>query len=107
PDDRWQSASDLGSALRWAAEGANATTSGASAVVATPRTGARRAVRAIVAAVGILSAVAIGIGIGGRYMSNVAAPAATVRFEVQPPADVTLMPSPVASAAQLALSPVG
>ena len=29
PDDRWQTASDLGSALRWAAEGANAGTSGA------------------------------------------------------------------------------
>src|SRR6185436_9584920 len=39
--------------------------------------------------------------------SSVAAPAATVRFEVQPPADVTLAPSPVASAAQLALSPDG
>ena len=45
PDDRWQTASDLGSALRWAAEGANAATSGATAVVGTPRTGARRAAR--------------------------------------------------------------
>ena len=40
-------------------------------------------------------------------MSTVATPAALVRFEVQPPADVTLTPSPVASAAQLALSPDG
>ena len=40
-------------------------------------------------------------------MSNVAAPAATVRLDVQPPADVTLTPSPIASAAQLALSPDG
>src|SRR3954471_15132738 len=30
PDDRWQGASDLGSALRWAAEGANAGTASAS-----------------------------------------------------------------------------
>jgi Tol biopolymer transport system component len=51
--------------------------------------------------------VAIGVVIGGRYASTVAMPAALVRFEVQPPADVTLTPSPVASAAQLALSPDG
>ncbi|PYQ93873.1 MAG: hypothetical protein DMF97_19275 [Acidobacteria bacterium] len=61
----------------------------------------------ITAAAGVLIALAIGLTVGGRYMSNVAAPDATVRFEVQPPADVTLMPSPVASAAQLALSPDG
>ena len=107
PDDRWQTASDLGSALRWAAEGANAGTSGASAVVVTPRTGARRAARGALVAVGILGAVAIGLAVGGRYMSTVATPAALVRFEVQPPADVTLAPSPIASAAQLALSPDG
>ena len=107
PDDRWQTASDLGSALRWAAEGANAATSGATAVAGTPRTGARRAARGALTAAGILGSVAIGLAIGGRYMSNVAAPAALVRFEVQPPADVTLTPSPVASAAQLALSPDG
>ena len=40
-------------------------------------------------------------------MSTVATPAALVRFEVQPPPDVTLAPAPVASAAQLALSPDG
>jgi len=107
PDDRWQSASDLGSALRWAADGASATTSRATAVTGTPRTGARRVANATVAAAGILASVAIGLAVGGRYLSNVAAPAATVRFEVQPPADVTLAPSPIASAAQLALSPDG
>ena len=51
PDDRWQTASDLGSALRWAAEGANAGTSSATAVAATPRTGARRAARGALMAV--------------------------------------------------------
>src|SRR5204863_6206559 len=61
----------------------------------------------ITAAAGALIAVAIGVAIGERYASNLAAPAATVRFDVQPPADVTLTPSPVASAAQLALSPDG
>ena len=54
-------------------------------------------------AVAIVGLVAIGIAIGVRYMWNTAAPAGTVRFEVQPPADVTLTQSPVASAAQLAL----
>jgi len=107
PDDRWQTASDLGSALRWAAEGANATTSGATSVAGTPRTGARRIANAAVAAVAILGSVAIGIAMAGRYMSNVAAPAAAVRFEVQPPANVTLTPAPIGSAAQLALSPDG
>jgi Tol biopolymer transport system component len=107
PDDRWQTASDLGSALRWAAEGANAGTAGASAVVVTPRTVTRLAARNALVALGILGAVAIGLTIGRRYMSNVAAPAAPVRFEVQPPADVTLTPAPIASTAQLALSPDG
>src|SRR5439155_20318638 len=90
PDDRWQAASDLGSALRWAADGANAVTSGARAVVVTPRSGARRAARGALAAAGILGVLAIGVAVGGRYMSTVATPAALVRFEVQPPADVTL-----------------
>ena len=107
PDDRWQTASDLGSALRWAAEGANATTSGATAVAGTPRTSTRRVANGAVAAAAILGSVAIGLAVGGRYMSTVATPAAPVRFEVQPPANVTLSPAPIASAAQLALSPDG
>src|SRR6185503_9173480 len=106
-DDRWQTASDLGSALRWAAEGANATTSGATAVAGTPRTGSRRVANAAVAADGILGSVAIGLAVGGRYMSTVATPGALSRFEVQPPANVTLTPAPIASAAQLAISPDG
>jgi serine/threonine protein kinase len=105
PDDRWQTASDLGSALRWAADGVGAGNSGVSAIVATPRAGARRATPATVLAVGILGAAAIGLVIGGRYLSTVAAPARTVRFDVQPPPDAILTPAPVASAAQLALSP--
>jgi Tol biopolymer transport system component len=107
PDDRWQTASDLGSALHWAAEGVNATPSGATAVIETPRTGSRRLANAVVAAGAILGSVALGVVMGRRYLSNEAAPAATVRFEVQPPANVTLTPAPIASAAQLALSPDG
>ncbi len=107
PDDRWQTASDLGSALRWAAEAANATTSGATAVAGTPRTGARRVAIGAIAAAGILGSVAIGFAVRGRYMSTVATPSALVRFEVQPPADMTLTPAPIGSTAQLALSPDG
>jgi hypothetical protein len=106
PEDRWQTASDLGSALRWAADGVNATASGATAVAGMPRTRARRLANGAVAA-GILGAVAIGVAVGGRYMSTVATPGALSRFEVQPPADVTLTPAPIASTAQLALSPDG
>src|SRR5688572_23564724 len=82
PDDRWQTASDLGSALRWAAEGTNAT-SGATAVAGTPRTRARRVATGVVAATGILGAIAIGIAVGWRYLSPVAPPAAVFRFDVQ------------------------
>src|SRR5580765_3214986 len=92
PEDRWQSASDLGSALGWAAEGVSATTSAAVAVAGTPRTGTRRMSNAAVAAAGILGAVAIGVAVGGRYMSTAATPEALRRFEVQPPTDVTLTP---------------
>jgi len=106
PDDRWQTASDLGAALRWAAEAVNATT-GPTAAAGTPRTGARHFANGAVAVTGILGSVAIGLAVGWRYMSTVATPTALVRFEVQPPVNVTLTPAPIASAAQLALSPDG
>src|SRR5439155_19025103 len=82
PDDRWQTASDLSSALRWAAEGANAAASSATAVAGLPRTGARRAARGALMAVAILGALAIGLAVGGRYMSTVATPVALVRFDL-------------------------
>ena len=63
----------------------------------------------VVGALAALAAVALATGVlfGWRYASSGTAPAPTVRFEVLPPAGVTLRPSPVASAAQLALSPDG
>src|SRR3989442_14034320 len=66
PDDRWQTASDLGSALRWAAEGANAGTSGARAVVVTPRSGARRAARGALMAGAAPASVPLGRSVRGR-----------------------------------------
>ena len=99
--DRWQSAADLASALRWAVDGTKAS------VPAAPQTVWRRP--SVVGALAALTGVALATGVlfGWRYASSGTAPAPTVRFEVLPPAGVTLRPSPVASAAQLALSPDG
>ena len=99
--DRWQSAGDLASALRWAVDGAKAS------VAAAPPTVWRRTY--VVGALAALTVVALATGalFGRRYASSGTAPVPTVRFEVLPPAGVTLRPSPVASAAQLALSPDG
>jgi Tol biopolymer transport system component len=107
PDERWQTAADLASALRWAAQGPSTANSSAAAAVVEPRASSRRAIRSALEAVGILAALAIGLAVGARYLSNPAPAAATLRFDVQPPADATLSPAPVASAAQLALSPDG
>ena len=63
----------------------------------------------VVGALAALAVVALATGalFGWRYASSGTAPVPTVRFEVLPPTGVTLRPSPVASAAQLALSPDG
>jgi len=104
-DDRWQSAADLCSALRWAAEGATAVgTRAHEAALTSSRS--RRGVR--IAGASAIAVVAFALGaIVWRSVSNVAAPTAAVRFEVLPPPQATLAPAPVASAAQLALSPDG
>ena len=101
PGDRWQSAADLATALRWAVDG------GKASVPAPPQPAWRRmyVVGGLAALAG--AALATGVLFGWRYASSRTAPAPTVRFEVLPPAGVTLRPSPVASAAQLALSPDG
>ena len=52
-------------------------------------------------------ALAIVVLFGWSYASSGTTPPPAVRFEVLPPAGVNLRPSPVASAAQLALSPDG
>ena len=103
-DDRWQSAADLGSALRWAADSANGAVGSSAAAV--PQPTRHRTLRGVAAA-GVVSIVAMGVLVGWRYLSRPTAPAATLRFEVAPPADATFSPAPVASSAQLALSPNG
>ena len=101
PGDRWQSAADLATALRWAVDSAKVS------VPAAPQPAWRRMY--VLVAFAALAAVALATGVlfGWRYPSSGTTPVPTVRFEVLPPAGVTLRPSPVASAAQLALSPDG
>jgi serine/threonine protein kinase len=104
-DDRWQSAADLGSALRWVVDGAINAAAASNAGAASAR---RSSPVVWTAAVVAATTIAIGAGaIGWRYGSGVTTPAATVRFEIVPPSDAMLSPAPVASAAQLALSPDG
>ena len=100
-DDRWQSAADLASALRWVVDGATAPAPRA------PQTVWRRT--SVVGALAALTVVAVATGVvfGWRYASSGRAPASSALFEVQPPTGVTLSPAPVASAAQLALSADG
>ena len=76
-------------------------------VPAPPQTAWRRMY--VAGATAALAGVALATGalFGWRYASSGTAPGPTVRFEVLPPAGVALRPSPVASAAQLALSPDG
>ncbi len=99
--DRWQSAADLASALGWAVDGAKAS------VHLAPKTVWRRT--SLVGALAGLMVVALATGVlfGWRYAANGTAPAPAVRFEVLPPTGAALRPAPVASTAQLALSPDG
>ena len=102
PDYRWQTASDLGSALRWAAEGI----SGATAVTGTPRTGTTPRGKRRHCGGGDLarSRSALSAAAGKCQRSPRPPPSSG---SMQPPADVTRDMAPVASAAQLALSPDG
>jgi len=105
-DDRWQSAADLASALRWAADAASGGAAGTNAIAAMPAARSRRIVGVSAALAAMLVVFAAG-AIAWRYATNPTTPAATVRFEIVPPPDVLLSPAPAASAAQLALSPDG
>ncbi len=105
-DDRWQSAADLASALRWAADAPSGVAAGTHAVAGMQAARPRRIVKIAALLAAALVVFATG-AIAWRYTTVPTAPAASVRFEVTPPPDVLLSPAPVASAAQLALSPDG
>jgi serine/threonine protein kinase len=105
PDDRWQNAADLSSALRLASAGAGTrgTLSDGTAPHSRPwwpRTAVGTALVALAALLG-------GAALAWRYAASSVAPPAESRFEVAPPPGTTWSPSPVASTVQLALSPDG
>ena len=97
-DDRWQSAADLASALRWVADAPWGAASGASAIAGTSTARSRRIVSISAMFAATLGAFATG-AIAWRYTTNPTAPASAVRFELVPPPGVLLSPAPVASAA--------
>jgi serine/threonine protein kinase len=72
-----------------------------------PSSRTRDVFRTAAGLVAVALALAAGVVIGWRYATSAAAPPPATRFEVLPPGSVTLQPAPVASAAQLALSPDG
>jgi Tol biopolymer transport system component len=108
PDERWQSAADLATALRWTVGGAFTVTGEAIAPPVDPRHGHRRRVSrsAVVATIAVAAFVAGGV-LAWRFLSTTLVPAPTTRFELQPPPNAMWSPAPVSSIAQLALSPDG
>ena len=105
-DDRWQSAADLASALRWAADAPSGVAAGASAIAGTPAARPGRIVRVLALVTAVLVLLTLG-AIAWRYAPTPTIPVSSVRFEIVPPPDVLLSPAPVVEAAQLALSPDG
>ena len=98
PDERWQSAADLRSELHWIERSPAAASSNS---VPARRSSLWWLVTAT------LIAFAVGLAAGWRYLAPTPAPLPLVQFDVLPPIDAILSPAPVASAAQLALSPDG
>jgi Tol biopolymer transport system component len=104
PDDRWQSAADAATALRWA----SAAGSGPDLepTQASERSG-RRLPQLIVGTLVALVSLAAGALLARQYLMPGAPPGAETRFEIAPPPDMMWTPAPVASTAQVALSPDG
>jgi hypothetical protein len=105
PDDRWQNAADLSSALRLAAAGAG--TRGTLSEGTAPHSRRWWPRTAVGTALVALAAVAGGAALAWRYAASSVAPPAESRFEVAPPPGTTWSPSPIASTVQIALSPDG
>jgi serine/threonine-protein kinase len=101
PDERWQSAADVKHELQWIARAPAAHVPGAAAIGQSTR------VLVLAGVIALTAAVAIGALLGSRYLVPDAAAPQLVQFDVAPPIDATLSPSPVASTAQVALSADG
>ena len=100
PDDRWQTAHDIGVQLRWIQEGGSAV--GLSAPVVARRKGRERIawVLAALATAGL-------IGLAARDWRRSAARAPVARFSVLAPEKTMFTPPGELSSAQMALSPDG
>jgi serine/threonine protein kinase/Tol biopolymer transport system component len=105
PHERWQSAADLATALRWSTAGAfTSPPPAASAASIKPRP---RVVRnALVAIAALLVGAAGAVGLMS-WLRPDAPRAGTIRFEIEPPDNAMWTPAPISSAAQLALAPNG
>jgi eukaryotic-like serine/threonine-protein kinase len=103
PDDRWQSASDVKRLLR------SALSSTPEAAVQVTPSARRRISPLVIGSIAALLLMALAGGAAWRYgsMASTSTRADLVRFEIEPPPNVFLSPSPIASAAQVELSPDG
>jgi Tol biopolymer transport system component len=105
PDERWQSAADLATVLRWAMSATVATE--ADTASAGPPTRTRASSLRIASWILLAAAVgALGSAIV-RYRQTDPPPPRPMRFEIQPPSTANWSPAPVSSTAQMALSPNG
>ncbi len=104
PEERWQSAADLATAVRWALSGRFTVPRDTAPPNAVER-GARGRIARIAATAALAAATfALGVGLTGRSTSSPRDRAPTMRFAIQPPPGARWSPSPISSAAQLALS---
>jgi predicted Ser/Thr protein kinase len=101
PDDRWQTAHDIGVQLKWIQEGGSAVVAAPSA--AAPRKRSPLLVPWLVAAVATAGLIALAV----RDRLRPVAPGAVVRFAVLPPEKAIFTPPGEHAASQFALSPDG
>ena len=98
PEQRFQTAGDLKAALLWAME---------QPAPLTPTTRSRSVLKAALGTVAAMALVATGATAAWLLSRSSESGGDAVRFEIQPPAGGMWSPSPIASVAQLAMSPDG
>ena len=105
PDDRWQGAADLAAAMHLAAAGSGVTRVPDESVGGPSRGSPARGVFVLGSVA--LAGLAVGWIIAWRALATPHAPSPETRFDLTAPAGANWSPSPVASTAQVALSPDG